>query len=43
MKDLKNKHSGAYMFSVLLETLKQYDIEYNITRYLFFIIPYIIY
>jgi hypothetical protein len=31
------------MFSVLLETLKQYNIEYNIIRYLFFIIPYITY
>jgi hypothetical protein len=32
MEDLKDKHSSVYMFSVLLETLKQYNIEYNITR-----------
>jgi hypothetical protein len=32
MKDLNDIHSGVYMLSVLLEALKQYDIEYNITR-----------
>ncbi len=32
MKDLKDIHSGVYMLSVLLETLKQYNIEYNINR-----------
>jgi hypothetical protein len=32
MKDLKDIHSGIYMNSVLLNTLKQYNIEYNITR-----------
>jgi hypothetical protein len=32
MKDLNNIHLGVYMNSVLLETLKEYNIEYNITR-----------
>jgi hypothetical protein len=32
MKDLKDIHSGKYMNSVLLEALKVYGIEYNITR-----------
>jgi hypothetical protein len=32
MKDLKEVHSGIYMNSVLLETLREYNIEYNITR-----------
>jgi hypothetical protein len=32
MKDLKEPHSGTYMNSVLLETLREYNIEYNITR-----------
>ena len=32
IKDLKDIHSGVYMNSVLLETLKEYNIEYNITR-----------
>jgi hypothetical protein len=32
MKDLSDIHSGVYMNSVLIETLKQYNIEYNITR-----------
>jgi hypothetical protein len=32
MKDLKDIHSGSYMNLVLLETLKEYEIEYNITR-----------
>jgi hypothetical protein len=34
MKDLKDKHSGAYLLEVLLETLKDYNIEFNITRYI---------
>jgi len=32
MKDLKDIHSGRYMFSVLLEALKEFNIEYNITK-----------
>ena len=32
MKDLKDIHLGVYMNSVLLDTLKEYNIEYNITR-----------
>jgi len=32
MRPLIKKHSGVYMKDVLLETLKDYDIEYNITR-----------
>ena len=32
MKDLKDIYSGNYMNLVLLETLKEYNIEYNITR-----------
>ena len=32
MKDLKDIHSGKYMNLVLLEALKAYGIEYNITR-----------
>jgi hypothetical protein len=32
MKDLKEPHSGTYINSVLLETLREYNIEYNITR-----------
>ena len=35
MKDLKDKHSRAYLLEVLLETLKDYNIEFNITRYVF--------
>jgi hypothetical protein len=31
MKDLKDKHSGLYLNKVLLETLREYNIEYNIT------------
>lgn len=34
MKDLKERHSGLYLNEVLLETLRDYNIEYNITRYL---------
>ena len=40
MKDLKDKHSRAYLLEVLLETLKDYNIEFNITRYVF---PFILY
>jgi hypothetical protein len=32
MKDLNEKHSGVYLNNVLLNTLNQYNIEYNITR-----------
>lgn len=32
MKDLKDKHSDLYLNKVLLETLREYNIEYNITR-----------
>ena len=34
MKDLKERHSGLYLNEVLLETLRDYNIEYNIARYL---------
>jgi hypothetical protein len=32
MKPLTDIHSGVYMLSVLLETLIDYNIQYNITR-----------
>jgi hypothetical protein len=32
MKDLNDIYSSVYMLSVLLDALKQYNIEYNITR-----------
>ena len=32
MKDLKDIHSGQYMNTVLLDTLKEYNIEYNIIK-----------
>jgi len=32
MKDLSDIHSGQYINKVLLETLKEYNIEYNIIR-----------
>jgi hypothetical protein len=32
MKLLTDIHSGVYMLSVLLETLIDYNIQYNITR-----------
>jgi hypothetical protein len=32
MRDLNNIHLGLYMNLVLLETLKEYNIKYNITR-----------
>jgi hypothetical protein len=31
MKDLKEKHSGLYMFKVLLESLKDFEIDEYIT------------
>jgi hypothetical protein len=31
MRPLIERHSGAYMFQVLLETIKEYNIEYNIS------------
>jgi hypothetical protein len=36
MRELSDIHSGIYMNSVLLETLKEFDIEYNIIRYVIF-------
>lgn len=38
MKDLKEKHFDLYLKDVLIQTLKDYNIEYNITKYLLFII-----
>ncbi len=32
MKDLSDIHSGVYMLSVIVDTLREYSIEYNITR-----------
>jgi hypothetical protein len=32
MKDLSDIHSGVYMLSVIVDTLREYGIEYNITR-----------
>jgi len=32
MKDLKDIYSGKYMNSVLLKALREFNIEYNITR-----------
>jgi hypothetical protein len=32
MRDLKDRHSGAYLNEVLLELLKEFDIEHKITR-----------
>jgi hypothetical protein len=32
MKDLKDIYSGQCINKVLLEALKEYNIEYNITR-----------
>jgi hypothetical protein len=32
MKDLSDIHSGEYMNKVLLKALKEYNIEYNITK-----------
>ena len=36
MQDLKEIHSRSYMNSVLLEALKDFNIEYNIERLVFF-------
>jgi hypothetical protein len=38
MKDLSDVHSGVYINKVLLEALKDYNIEYNIIRYLILIL-----
>lgn len=38
MKGLSDIHSGEYMNTVLLEALKDYNIEYNITRLVILII-----
>jgi hypothetical protein len=38
MKDLSDKHSGVYINKVLLEALKEFDIEYHITRYILILI-----
>jgi hypothetical protein len=35
MRPLKEKHSGFYMNKVLLDTLIDYNIELDITRYIF--------
>jgi triosephosphate isomerase len=32
IQDLKDRHSGAYLNEVLLELLKEFDIEHKITR-----------
>ena len=34
MAKLDNKYSGAYMSKVLLDTLEEFNIKYNIKRYL---------
>ena len=34
MAALEDKHSGAYMCKVLLSTLEDFNIEYNIKRYI---------
>ncbi len=38
IKDLKEKHFDLYLKDVLIQTLKDYNIKYNITKYLLFII-----
>ena len=35
IKDLLDVHLGVYINKVLLKALKEYNIEYNIIRYLF--------
>ena len=35
IKDLKDIYSGKYMNKVLLETLKDFNIKYNIIKYIF--------
>ena len=32
MKDLKDIYNGKYMNSVLLKALREFNIEYNITK-----------
>jgi hypothetical protein len=32
IRDLKDRHSGAYLNDVLLELLKEFNIEHKITR-----------
>jgi hypothetical protein len=32
MAKLEDKHSGAYIYKVLLETLEDFNIKYNIIR-----------
>ena len=34
MAKLDDKHSGAYMSKVLLNTLEEFNIKFNIKRYL---------
>jgi hypothetical protein len=41
MKDLLDVYSRVYMNKALLEALKDYNIEYNIIRYLIFIFIFI--
>ena len=36
MAILDDKHSGAYIARVLLNTLEEFNIKYNIKRYLFY-------
>ena len=35
IKDFKDIYSGKYINEVLLETLKDFNIEYNIIKYIF--------
>jgi hypothetical protein len=35
IKDLKDIYSGKYINEVLLETLKDFNIKYNIIRYIY--------
>jgi len=35
IKDLKDIYSGKYINKVLLETLKDFNIKYNIIKYIF--------
>lgn len=41
MRDLKEPHSGFYLFKELLKSLQDYDIEYNISKYVNLIKIYI--
>ncbi len=38
MKDLKEKYFNLYLKDVLIQTLKDYNIKYNIIKYILFII-----